>query len=133
MRTGPDGARPGSAWATIERCRPIEPLPQPVAALAAAPRLARVPEGRLVAGVARGLGLHLGVDPLIIRIAFVLLTFASGAGIVMYAAFWAFVPLTDDPAYGAGRAAVAEEGTGAGARPWRRCRPAPTRRPTSAG
>jgi signal transduction histidine kinase/phage shock protein PspC (stress-responsive transcriptional regulator) len=67
------------------------------------PRLARVPEGRLVAGVARGLGLHLGVDPLIIRIAFVLLTFASGAGAVMYAAFWAFVPLTDDPTYGAGR------------------------------
>ncbi len=71
--------------------------------MAAAPRLARVPEGRLVAGVARGLGLHLGVDPLIIRIAFVLLTFASGAGIVMYAAFWALVPLTEDPAYGAGR------------------------------
>jgi signal transduction histidine kinase len=46
----------------------------------------------MVAGVARGLADHLGVDVLIIRIALILLSFAGGAGFVMYAAFWIFVP-----------------------------------------
>jgi signal transduction histidine kinase len=46
----------------------------------------------MVAGVARGLADHLGVDVLVIRVAFVLLAFAGGAGFVMYVAFWIFVP-----------------------------------------
>jgi signal transduction histidine kinase/phage shock protein PspC (stress-responsive transcriptional regulator) len=45
-----------------------------------------------LAGVARGLADHLGVSVLVVRLAFVALTFAGGAGIAMYAAFWAFVP-----------------------------------------
>jgi signal transduction histidine kinase len=57
------------------------------------PKLYRVTDGRMVAGVSRGLAIHLGVDPLFIRLAFVLLAFAGGAGLMMYAAFWAFVPL----------------------------------------
>src|SRR5437899_2069238 len=52
----------------------------------------------MVAGVARGLAIHLGVDPLFIRLAFVLLAFAGGAGLMMYAAFWAFVPQAPVPA-----------------------------------
>ena len=63
---------------------------QPVPATA--PKLFRATRGRMVAGVARGLAEHLGIDVLIVRIAFVVLTFAGGAGIAMYAAFWAFVP-----------------------------------------
>jgi signal transduction histidine kinase len=50
----------------------------------------------MVGGVAHGLGLHLGVDPWVVRIAFILLAGSGGAGIAAYAAFWALVPLGDD-------------------------------------
>jgi signal transduction histidine kinase len=56
-------------------------------------RLVRVSRGRQLAGVARGLADHLGVDVLIIRALFVVLAFAGGAGFVMYGAFWVFAPL----------------------------------------
>jgi signal transduction histidine kinase len=56
-------------------------------------RLYRSSEQRLVGGVARGLSLHLGVDVWLLRLAFVLLVFVGGAGIVAYAAFWLIVPL----------------------------------------
>ena len=59
--------------------------------LSPAPRLFRATNGRLVAGVARGLADHIGVDIVVVRATFVVLTFAGGAGIAMYAAFWAFV------------------------------------------
>ncbi|WP_428831310.1 PspC domain-containing protein [Actinomadura chokoriensis] len=52
----------------------------------------RVAEGRLVAGVCRGLAVHLGVDVVLVRAAFVLLTVASGLGVAAYAAFWILVP-----------------------------------------
>lgn len=55
------------------------------------PKLARAVRGRLLAGVCRGLADHLRVDVLVVRLVFVVLAFASGAGIAMYAAFWAFV------------------------------------------
>ena len=60
------------------------------------PPLRRAVDGRWVAGVARGLALHLGVDPWVIRAAFVLAAF-SGAGVIAYAAFWAVVPLDAEP------------------------------------
>ena len=47
---------------------------------------------RKIAGVAGGLGRHLNIDPTIIRVAFVVLAFFGGAGILLYAAFWLFVP-----------------------------------------
>lgn len=58
------------------------------------PKLTRANHGQLVAGVARGLADHLRVNVLVVRIAFVALTFAAGAGIAMYAAFWVFVPMS---------------------------------------
>ncbi|HZP50567.1 PspC domain-containing protein [Actinocrinis sp.] len=60
-------------------------------------RLYRSSERRLVGGVARGLSLHLGVDVWLLRLAFVLLVFVGGAGVVTYAAFWLFVPLGKVP------------------------------------
>jgi signal transduction histidine kinase len=59
---------------------------------APARRLYRSSDGRLVAGVARGLADHLGVDPLFVRLAFIVLAFASGAGVVAYGLFWMFAP-----------------------------------------
>src|SRR3954447_11009824 len=58
-------------------------------------RYYRSDDGRLVAGVARGMAEHLGVSVNVIRGAFVLLTVAGGAGLLMYAAFWALVALRE--------------------------------------
>ena len=55
-------------------------------------RLYRSSDGRVLAGVARGLADHLGIDVLFVRIAFIVLTAASGAGVVAYALFWVFAP-----------------------------------------
>ncbi|MGI5165187.1 PspC domain-containing protein [Spirillospora sp. CA-253888] len=58
-------------------------------------RLERRPDGRLVAGVGRGLAVHLGIDVLIVRAAFVLLSVAGGLGFAAYGAFWVLVPRQD--------------------------------------
>ncbi|WP_153537272.1 ATP-binding protein [Actinomadura macrotermitis] len=58
----------------------------------AVPPLERRSEGRLVAGVCRGLAAHLGLDVLIVRSAFVLLAAAGGLGFAAYGAFWVLVP-----------------------------------------
>jgi phage shock protein PspC (stress-responsive transcriptional regulator) len=48
---------------------------------------------RRVAGVAGGLGHHLDIDPVIIRVAFVVLTFFGGVGILLYIAGWLLIPV----------------------------------------
>jgi phage shock protein PspC (stress-responsive transcriptional regulator) len=45
-----------------------------------------------VGGVCAGLGRHLGVDPLVVRIAFVAAATAGGVGIVLYGLAWAMIP-----------------------------------------
>lgn len=46
----------------------------------------------MVAGVCTGLGRSLGVDPVILRIAFVLLALAGGSGILLYLILAAVMP-----------------------------------------
>jgi len=46
----------------------------------------------VIAGVCGGIGRRLGVDPVILRVVVVVLTFFSGAGLVLYAAAWLFLP-----------------------------------------
>ena len=55
-------------------------------------RLHRGTEGKILGGVAVGLAEHLNVSVRSARIAFALLSLASGAGILLYGAFWIFVP-----------------------------------------
>jgi phage shock protein C len=43
---------------------------------------------RVVAGVCSGLGHYFGVDPLIVRLVFVLMTVLHGVGILIYAVLW---------------------------------------------
>jgi len=43
-------------------------------------------------GVCAGLGRHLGIDPLIVRIAFIAAATAGGIGVVIYLAAWALIP-----------------------------------------
>jgi phage shock protein C len=54
--------------------------------------LCRPVQDRMVAGVAAGLARYLGVDVMIVRIAFVALTVFSGAGIPLYLAGLLLIP-----------------------------------------
>jgi phage shock protein PspC (stress-responsive transcriptional regulator) len=65
-------------------------------------RLVRTPDGK-IAGVAAGIGHYLGVDPTIVRIAFVLLAFAGGIGVLLYLACWLVMPKGEIPAGGDAR------------------------------
>ncbi len=47
----------------------------------------------MIAGVCGGLGRHFGVDPVFSRIVFVMLTFAGGVGLLLYAVTYFLVPL----------------------------------------
>jgi signal transduction histidine kinase/phage shock protein PspC (stress-responsive transcriptional regulator) len=58
-------------------------------------RLERSRSDRLVAGVAGGIGHHLGVDPTIVRVAFIALTFALGFGLIVYVLTWLLAPLEE--------------------------------------
>lgn len=55
-------------------------------------RLFRSRDDRMLSGVAGGLGRYFSVDPVIIRIAFAVATFAGGLGIIAYIALALFVP-----------------------------------------
>jgi phage shock protein PspC (stress-responsive transcriptional regulator) len=57
--------------------------------------LIRPSEGRMLAGVASGLADYTGIDVLIVRIAFVALTFLGCAGIAIYLACWLLMPTED--------------------------------------
>ena len=61
-------------------------------------RLRRSRDDRKIAGVAAGLARHLDIDPIITRVALVVLIFFGGAGLLIYGACWLLVPeeLTDD-------------------------------------
>ena len=74
-----------------------EPLAPP-SDHSAAGTLRRPLHGRLVAGVAAGVSEYLDIDPVLVRIALVVLTFFGGAGLLVYAAAWALVPDEDAPA-----------------------------------
>ena len=47
---------------------------------------------RMLAGVCGGLGEHAQLDPVLIRVAFVLLAFACGFGLLIYLALWLVLP-----------------------------------------
>lgn len=55
-------------------------------------QLRRSRDDRMVAGVAGGLGRHFGIDPTIVRVLLIALTIVGGAGLLLYAAAWLFVP-----------------------------------------
>ncbi|MDH3308193.1 MAG: PspC domain-containing protein [Acidimicrobiia bacterium] len=61
-------------------------------AAATPPLLRRSTTDRVVGGVAGGLGRYLGVDPVILRIAFVLLAISGGSGVLLYIIGWIAIP-----------------------------------------
>ncbi|MEA2151728.1 MAG: hypothetical protein QOD69_3558, partial [Solirubrobacteraceae bacterium] len=57
--------------------------------------LRRDPEHGLVAGVCAGIGAHLDIDPVLLRIAFVATAPAAGLGLVAYVLAWMLLPAGD--------------------------------------
>ena len=54
--------------------------------------LRRTPSGAVIGGVCAGLAQRTGVDPLLLRVGFVVASGAAGIGIVLYAICWALIP-----------------------------------------
>jgi phage shock protein PspC (stress-responsive transcriptional regulator)/two-component sensor histidine kinase len=58
-------------------------------------RLVRHQNGRVIAGVATGVGDAVGVDVNVVRCGFLVLTLAGGLGALVYGAAWLFLPAAD--------------------------------------
>ena len=82
-------------WRTCDHlCVPGTPTGEPDRL--ASPRLERRAQERLVAGVCAGLAEHLGLEVMIVRLAFAVLV-SAGVGVVAYVALWLLVPQRDEP------------------------------------
>jgi len=55
-------------------------------------RLYRSRSDRIIAGICGGLGRYFNIDPVFVRIAFILLTLADGFGLLLYLILLIFVP-----------------------------------------
>src|SRR3954453_265472 len=61
------------------------------------PPLRRDRGGAVLGGVCTGLGRRLGLDPIVLRVAFIAATAAGGGGAVAYAVLWARLPAEGEP------------------------------------
>jgi phage shock protein PspC (stress-responsive transcriptional regulator) len=60
-------------------------------------RLTRRPEGKIIGGVCTGLAAFLGVDPVLVRVGFVLATvLGGGAGVIAYVVMWLVMPMAPE-------------------------------------
>jgi phage shock protein PspC (stress-responsive transcriptional regulator)/predicted membrane protein len=83
----PDEA-PAEAAAEAPQAPPQHPQPR---------RLVRRPEGKILAGVCTGLAAYMGVDPVLVRVGFVLATIlGGGTGLVAYVVMWLVMPMAPE-------------------------------------
>lgn len=61
------------------------------------PRLTRSPTEKMVAGVSGGLAEYFNIDPVIVRLIFVLVTLTSGLGLPVYLLLWILMPKANTP------------------------------------
>lgn len=61
-------------------------------------RLLRSKEDRILGGVCGGLGRYLELDPVLFRLAFILLLLAGGSGVLFYIIAWIIIPEADEGA-----------------------------------
>ena len=61
-------------------------------------KLYRSRTNKMIAGVCGGIGKYLNTDPTIIRLGFVVISFMSGVGVILYLALWIIVPLEGEAA-----------------------------------
>jgi len=64
-------------------------------------KLYRSVSNRMVGGVCGGLGVYLNIDPIFVRLLFVLLLFGSDFGFILYLLLWILIP-EEGHAYGFG-------------------------------
>lgn len=55
-------------------------------------KMFRNPDDKVLGGVASGLAAYFGVDPTLIRILFVIMTFVGGSGLIAYLILWVITP-----------------------------------------
>ena len=60
------------------------------------PRLLRPRTERMIGGVCGGLGLYFGLDPVIVRLLFVVLAFTTGLTLILYPILWLVMPDAED-------------------------------------
>jgi phage shock protein C len=86
-----------------DQSEPAASPPPPPTGPRAERLLRRSSDDRLLAGVCGGLGRYLGVDPVLLRIAAVVLALANGLGLVAYVIAWIVIPeeRSGQPAAGA--------------------------------
>ena len=67
-------------------------MPPPPEGSSDGPVLARSRDDRVIGGVCGGLGRYLGIEPVLVRIAFVVLAVAGGSGLLAYLLAWLLIP-----------------------------------------
>lgn len=74
-----------------------QPAPGPtgVGTAPVRPALERPVQGRVIAGVSSGLAVHLRLNVGLVRVAWLIMAFAGGAGVAGYVFLWGFVPEGD--------------------------------------
>jgi phage shock protein PspC (stress-responsive transcriptional regulator) len=78
-------------------------------------RLYRRKTGKILGGVAGGLADYLEVDPVWVRLFFLLTALVSGVGVIIYLVMWWLAPEADEPVRGASTQAGPQPGTVIGA------------------
>jgi phage shock protein PspC (stress-responsive transcriptional regulator) len=71
---------------------PPAPPPDPDPPPPPRPALARNTSARVLGGVAAGIADHFGVDPILVRLGFVVATFFGGIGVLAYVVAWILLP-----------------------------------------
>jgi phage shock protein C len=67
--------------------------PEPTPTAGGGPRVVRRSRSeKVIAGVCGGVGRYLGVDPVLLRIAFIILALANGLGVIAYVVAWVAIP-----------------------------------------
>ncbi len=56
------------------------------------------PHDRMIAGVANGLGAYFNIDPVLVRLGFIVLAMINGIGLVVYLILWLLLPSADSSA-----------------------------------
>ena len=116
MSETPPEPPPGPAQEPEPTPEPERTTPLPAAEPVEAPRpvLRRSRDDRVIAGVCGGLGRYFGIDPVILRLVFVVLLLAGGSGILLYGVGWIAIP-EERPGDELGEAAREGERHGGGA------------------
>ncbi len=56
-------------------------------------RLYRNPDERIISGICGGIGSYLNIDPVWVRLVFILFVFFAGIGVILYVALWVALPV----------------------------------------